>query len=173
MLTGMSLVLGGAASGKSEFAEALALGGGVPALYWATAEAGDAEMHDKIARHRARRGRDWRTFEAPLDAGAAVDAAAGTRVLLMDCATLWLGNAMAEGGDPEPKLRGLIATLAAAPLPVVVVSNELGMGLVPETPLGRAFREAHGRMNQALTARAERVVFVAAGLPLVLKGTLP
>jgi adenosylcobinamide kinase/adenosylcobinamide-phosphate guanylyltransferase len=166
----LSLVLGGAASGKSAFAERLLLGH-APRTYVATLEARDAEMERKVARHRALRGGGWKTVEAPLDAGEAVAGAEGA--VLLDCATLWLTNQMLGGRDVAAEEERLLAALAGAAGPVVVVSNELGLGLVPETPLGRRFREAQGRLNQRLAEAADLVVFVAAGLPLVLKGKLP
>jgi adenosylcobinamide kinase/adenosylcobinamide-phosphate guanylyltransferase len=167
----VTLVLGGARSGKSAYAEALvtATGNG---LYLATAEAGDAEMAQRIARHRARRGAGWSTHEEPLElAGALRRFARPDRPILVDCLTLWLANLLTAGRDAEVETTGLLAALAALEGPVVFVSNEVGLGLVPQTALGRAFRDAAGRLHQALAAAADRVVFVAAGLPLPLKGS--
>jgi adenosylcobinamide kinase / adenosylcobinamide-phosphate guanylyltransferase len=164
------LVLGGARSGKSAFAEARLVALGLPKVYLATATAGDDEMQARIAHHRARRGLDWRTIEEPLDL---VDAlrqhAARDRAVLVDCLTLWLSNLMHAGRDPEHEARRLVEWLGAAPGPVVLVSNEVGLGLVPETPLGRSFRDAQGRLNQQVAAVVSDVAFVAAGLPLWLK----
>jgi adenosylcobinamide kinase/adenosylcobinamide-phosphate guanylyltransferase len=167
----VSLVLGGARSGKSRYAEqlieAIAEGG----TYCATAAAGDAEMAARIAAHRARRGAFWRTVEEPLALAAVIGAeASAERPLLVDCLTLWLSNVMLAGRPVEAETETLCAALRLAAGPVVLVANEVGLGLVPETPLGRAFRDDAGRLNQEVAAVADRVVFVAAGLPLVLKG---
>lgn len=172
-LPGLSLVLGGAASGKSAFAERLVADSGQACVYLATARAWDAEMHDKIARHRARRGDGWRTVEEPLEPGDALLAAAAGEAVLFDCATMWLSNHLLAGSDPEAAEARLFAGLSACAAPVVVVSNEVGLSVVPDNPLARRFREAQGRLNQALAARAGLVVNVVAGLARVLKGTLP
>jgi len=170
-LPAITLVLGGARSGKSRYAEALVAGAADAATYIATAEPGDAEMALRIAHHRARRDAFWRTVEAPLDVARAVLAhAEPARPVLVDCLTLWLSNLLGVGRVPEHEAETLCAALRDASGPVVLVANEVGMGLVPETPLGRAFRDAAGRLNQAVASVADRVVFVAAGLPLVLKG---
>ena len=169
----LTLVLGGAASGKSAFAEALTLADGRPCLYIATAQAHDAEMSDKIARHRARRDGRWTTIEAPLDIGPALAAAPECSAVLLDCATLWLSNRMMAEQDLSTADADLCAALRRCPAPVVVVSNEVGQGIVPEHSMGREFRNAQGRLNQALAAEAGLAVQVIAGLPLVLKGTLP
>ncbi|GMG81056.1 bifunctional adenosylcobinamide kinase/adenosylcobinamide-phosphate guanylyltransferase [Paralimibaculum aggregatum] len=164
----LTLVLGGARSGKS--ARALALCP-APHAFIATAEPLDAEMAARIAAHRAERGPDWEAVEAPLELAAAVTAAARPgRHLLVDCLTLWLSNLLHHGRDPEAETAALLAALAAAPGAAVLVSNELGMGLAPMNALGRAFRDAQGRLNQRIAAAADRVEFVAAGLPLTLKG---
>jgi adenosylcobinamide kinase / adenosylcobinamide-phosphate guanylyltransferase len=174
MMEGAILVLGGARSGKSAFAERLARGSGLERLYLATAQAFDAEMSRRIAQHRANRATDgWITIEEPHDIATVICSQSTlSRVLLVDCLTLWLSNAMLEGRNIAGAQAELIAALQAAIGPVVLVSNEVGMGLVPETPLGREFRDAQGRLNQAVAAMAGTVVFVAAGLPLVLKGEL-
>jgi adenosylcobinamide kinase/adenosylcobinamide-phosphate guanylyltransferase len=169
----LSLVLGGAASGKSAFAEGLVGASGRRRVYIATAQALDAEMAAKIAAHRAARGPDWRTIEAPLDPAAALATVAADEVALIDCATLWLSNLMLGGDDVTAAEARLVQALAHCPAPVVVVSNEVGQGLVPETALGRAFRNAQGGLNRRLAARADLVVAVIAGLPLVLKGAQP
>lgn len=164
----LSLILGGARSGKS--ARALALCP-APHVFLATAEALDDEMAARIAHHRAERGADWPVVEAPLDLAGAIRAeGAPGRHLLVDCLTLWLANLMHHGRDPAAETAALIAALAEAPGSAVLVSNEVGMGLAPTTPLGRAFRDEQGRLNQRTAAAADRVEFVAAGLALTLKG---
>ncbi len=164
------LILGGARSGKSAFAEARVAGSGLSRFYLATATAGDAEMTARIAHHRARRGPDWRVVEEPLDLVGALDRnAAQGNMVLVDCLTLWLSNLMFAERDIEREAERLCAWLTAAPGPVVLVSNEVGLGLVPETALGRSFRDAQGRLNQQVAAVVTEVAFVAAGLPLWLK----
>lgn len=145
---------------------------GRPKTYVATAEAWDDEMRARIARHREERGPGWRTVEAPRDLAGALGRVSAEEAVLVDCATLWLSNRMLAGDDLAAAEAGLLTALAACPAPVVVVSNEVGFGIVPETPLGRRFREAQGRLNQTLAAQADLVALVAAGLPLVLKGSL-
>jgi adenosylcobinamide kinase/adenosylcobinamide-phosphate guanylyltransferase len=167
----VTLVLGGARSGKSRYAETLIAHAATTATYIATAEPGDDEMAARIAEHRSRRGGFWRTVEVPLDLAPAILAHADpTRPILVDCLTLWLSNLLGAGRLVEhesERLRGVLRGVAG---PVVLVANEVGLGLVPETPLGRQFRDAAGRLNQEIAALADRVVFLAAGLPLVLKG---
>jgi adenosylcobinamide kinase/adenosylcobinamide-phosphate guanylyltransferase len=167
----LTLVLGGARSGKSRHAEAMARGTGLKRLYLATAEAFDDEMRARIAKHRADRAADgWTTVEAPLDLPDAIRrASAADAVILVDCLTLWLSNVMIAERDVTAAEAALLAALAVAPGPAVLVSNEVGMGLVPETPLGRRFRDAQGRLNQRVAAVADSVIFVVAGLPLSLK----
>ena len=182
----LTLVLGGARSGKSRYAEALIEAAGVPsALYIATAEALDAEMAERIRRHRARRaaaahGIAWETVEAPLDlVGRLADLArpkcdcARGRPILVDCLTLWLSNLMLAGSDVAAETGALVGALPALGGPVVLVANEVGLGIVPENALARAFRDHAGELNQAVAAIAERVVLLAAGLPLVLKDLSP
>ena len=167
----VTLILGGQRSGKSKLAETLiedAAGGG---LYLATAEARDGEMTDRIAIHRARRGPDWDTIEEPLDIlGQIREHAAPGRPVLVDCVTLWLSNLMAAGRDPDSEVETLAQGLDGLGGPVVFVSNEVGLGVIPANALARSFADAAGRANQRLAQRADRVVFTAAGLPLVLKG---
>ena len=165
----MTLVLGGARSGKSAYAEALfnAVGDG---LYLATAEAGDAEMAARIQAHRDRRGDRWTTVEEPINLpGALSRHARPGRAILVDCLTLWLSNLLGAGMDIDEKTAHLVEGLAGLPGPVVLVANEVGLGIVPDTSLGRAFRDHAGRLNQRVAGIADRVVFVAAGLPLILK----
>jgi len=169
-LPAVTLVLGGARSGKSRYAERLVEAAAAHGTYCATAEAGDAEMAARIAAHRARRGAFWRTVEAPLVVADTIRAeTTPDRPLLVDCLTLWLSNVMLAEKPVEPEIAVLHAALRDANGPVVLVTNEVGMGLVPETPLGRRFRDAAGWLNQEIAALSDRVVFVAAGLPLVLK----
>ncbi len=166
----VTLVLGGARSGKSAHAEALVESRPGPCVYLATAEAGDGEMAERIAAHRARRGTRWRTLEEPLELAATLAARpAGEGAVLVDCLTLWLSNLMAAERDPAAETARLLEALPGVAAPVVFVSNEVGLGIVPMNPLARRFRDEAGRLNQAVAAAADRVVFVAAGLPLVLK----
>jgi adenosylcobinamide kinase/adenosylcobinamide-phosphate guanylyltransferase len=166
----MTLVLGGARSGKSRFAEQLVEAAARWGTYCATAEAGDAEMAERIAAHRARRGRFWHTVEVPLALPSAIAAhAEPERPILVDCLTLWLSNLLLAGKQAGEEAVALCSALQKAAGTVVLVSNEVGMGLVPETPLGRTFRDAAGCLNQEVAALVDRVVFVTAGLPLVLK----
>jgi adenosylcobinamide kinase / adenosylcobinamide-phosphate guanylyltransferase len=170
-LPAITLILGGARSGKSRHAETLVTAAAATATYIATAEAGDGEMAARIEEHRRRRGDFWRTVEEPVDLAAAIRAnAAPERPVLVDCLTLWLSNLILAGRIVEHESEILCAALCEARGPVVLVANEVGMGLVPETPLGREFRDAAGRLNQRIAELADRVIFVAAGLPLVLKG---
>lgn len=168
----VTLILGGARSGKSRLGEALirnaAVALGRRPHYIATAEALDDEMRDRIAAHRSRRGPDWTIAEAPLDLAEALADAQDSPVLV-DCLTLWLSNLMLSGRDPEQAAEALIAAARARALPAVFVSNEVGLGIVPETPLGRTFRDAQGFLNQRMAAAADCAVLVAVGLPLVLK----
>ena len=165
-----TLVLGGARSGKSAFAESLVRDSGLARIYLATATAEDDEMKARVAQHRTQRGDGWTTIEEPL---ALVDAltreATRGRAVLVDCLTLWLSNLMMAERDPDVEARRLTRFLGVAKYPVVFVSNEVGLGLVPDTPLGRRFRDAQGRLNQLVAACVPNVVFIAAGLPLWLK----
>jgi len=173
LLPHLSLLIGGARSGKSRLAERLVSGTGLVRRYIATAEAWDDEMRDRIARHRADRGAGWITVEAPLALATALAEARAGEVVLVDCATLWLTNHLLADHDLDAEGEGLIAALAACAAPVVVVSNEVGWGIVPENALARAFRDAQGRLNQRIAAEAGLVVGVMAGLPMVLKGRMP
>jgi adenosyl cobinamide kinase/adenosyl cobinamide phosphate guanylyltransferase len=164
-----TLVLGGARSGKSRHAETLVARYPAPWIYIATAEAWDDEMRARIAEHRARRGAEWITLEAPLDLPAIL-AGAGSRPVLVDCLTLWLTNLMLGERDIAAAAAALGGTLETRTAPTVLVANEVGLGIVPDNALARRFRDAAGRLNQDLAARAASVHFIAAGLPLVLKG---
>jgi adenosylcobinamide kinase/adenosylcobinamide-phosphate guanylyltransferase len=165
-----TLVLGGARAGKSSFAERFVRSGSLERVYVATATAGDAEMRERIAHHRASRDDGWRTIETPV---ALIDAlareSAPDRAVLVDCLTLWLSNLMQAGCDTDAESRRLADFLQRAPGPVILVSNEIGLGLVPDTPLGRRFRDAQGRLNHVVADAVPAVAFVAAGLPLWLK----
>ena len=162
-----SLFLGGARSGKSRLAQQACEVLVGPWTYLATAEAWDGEMTDRIARHRADRDTRWRTVECPLALPEAV-AAIEDGAILIDCLTLWLTNVMLGEHDVAARSDALLAALAATPLPLFVVSNEVGLGIVPDHPLGRAFRDAAGRLNQQVAAAMRDVYFVAAGMVLPL-----
>jgi adenosylcobinamide kinase / adenosylcobinamide-phosphate guanylyltransferase len=168
-LPAVTLVLGGARSGKSTYAEGLIEASG-PGLYLATAQARDDEMRERIRRHQERRGDAWETVEEPLDlVGALARHARAGRAVLVDCLTLWLSNLMAADRDIDLEINALTDRLTSLPGPVVFVSNEVGLGIVPQTALGRAFRDHAGRLNQHIAQAADRVVFVAASLPFTLK----
>lgn len=173
-LPNLTLILGGAASGKSAFAEGLVLQdkGGRPA-YIATAQIFDDEMAEKVARHREMRGTGWLTIEEPLDLTSSLAKIEKGQPVLVDCATLWLTNVILGDLDVDEHSDALITALKRSQGPVVIVSNEVGQGIVPDNALSRKFRNAQGRLNQRLAGEAELVVAVMAGLPLVLKGRLP
>lgn len=167
-------VLGGARSGKSRhaqaWADARAATHDLQRVYIATAQAFDDEMVERIALHRQDRGPDWRTVDAPLDLPSALaENARPGRVLLVDCLTLWLSNLVLAERPVEPAADALLAALAASAAPVAIVSNEVGLGIVPDNALARRFRDAQGRLNQQVAAASDSVLFLAAGLPLVLK----
>jgi adenosylcobinamide kinase/adenosylcobinamide-phosphate guanylyltransferase len=164
----VTLVLGGARSGKSRHAEQLVTRTPSPWLYIATAQAFDDEMRQRIAIHQGRRKEGWRTVEAPLKLSAALDQTAGSPVLV-DCLTLWLTNLMLAEQDISHAVAGLDAALDRRDAPTVLVSNEVGLGIVPETPLGRRFRDEAGILNQRIAAKAARVLFMVAGLPMIVK----
>ncbi len=166
----VTLVLGGARSGKSRHAEALVEGRPGACVYVAAAEAGDAEMAARIEAHRARRGGRWTTIEAPLDLAAALGAASGPdRAVLVDCLTLWLSNLLGAGRDVPDECARLLAALPGLAGPVVFVSNEVGQGIVPDNALARAFVDHAGRLHQNLAAAAQSVVLMTAGLPRDVK----
>ena len=169
----LTLILGGAASGKSSFAERLVRHANRPRTYIATAQAFDDDMRDKITQHQRDRGPDWQTIEAPIDVPEAISAAPPNGIILLDCLTLWLTNLMlAENGSNDPA-EALISAASECKNPIVTVSNEVGHSVIPETSLGRQFQRAQGRLNAQVAAEADLVVMVTAGLPQVLKGTLP
>ena len=173
------LITGGARSGKSRFAEELALSHGGPLCYLATAQANDDEMTERIARHRSRRGGVWQTIEEPLLLPHTLARIDGEhRAILVDCVTIWLSNLLlscdgAQTGSEEQvmaHLRRLSATLREMTTPVILVTNEVGMGIVPDNPLARLFRDVAGQANQLLAAVADDVHVVISGIPLQLKG---
>ncbi|WP_294640980.1 bifunctional adenosylcobinamide kinase/adenosylcobinamide-phosphate guanylyltransferase [uncultured Aureimonas sp.] len=168
----LHFILGGARSGKSVLAEDLVIRSGLQPLYLATGRAFDAEMQARITEHRERRPPPWRTIEAPLAlAETLASEARGDRAILVDCLTLWLTNLMLEDGD-IPAASDALADALRTPLPglVVIVSNEVGLSIVPDNRMAREFRDHAGRLHQRVAALADAVTFVAAGLPLKLKG---
>jgi len=165
------LILGGARSGKSALAVQRARCSGLAVTFVATATAGDAEMAERIARHRAARPLSWRVVEVPIALAAALRAeCAPDRLVIVDCLTLWLANLMLAEAPLAPECAALLDALPDLPGQVVLVANEVGLGIVPENALARRFRDEQGALNQAVAARCERVSLVAAGVALVLKG---
>ena len=165
------LILGGARSGKSALAVRLARASGLAVTFVATATAGDAEMAERIARHRAARPPSWRVVEVPIALAAALRAeCAPDRIVVVDCLTLWLSNLMLAEAPLAPERAALLDALPALPGRVMLVANEVGLGIVPENALARRFRDEQGALNQAVASRCERVTLVAAGVALVLKG---
>jgi len=174
---GLTLIIGGARSGKSAraLAEAeaeAARRGGRPVMI-ATAEAGDAEMAERIARHRAERGAAWRTLEAPLDVAGALAGLNAQDCAVVDCLTLWLSNLMFAEADLDAAASALLAAAAACPAGLVMVTNEVGMGIVPENALARRFRDEAGRLNRRAADQAGRVIVMFAGQALTLKDAAP
>lgn len=164
------LVLGGARSGKSRHAEARAAAVGGERVYIATAQAFDDEMRERIACHRADRGPGWRTVEAPLALVEALETEDGAgRVILIDCLTLWASNLLLADADITAETLRLTGTIGGCAAHVILVANEVGLGIVPDNALARRFRDAAGRMNQAVAAACDEVFFVAAGLAMTLK----
>lgn len=168
------LILGGARSGKSAFAQGRASASGLSVIYLATARAGDEEMAQRIARHRADRPAHWGLIEEPLTLAATLQAHAATnRCLLVDCLTLWLSNLLAANNNTlETEIQSLLNALPTLPGEVLLVSNEVGQGIVPDNPLARRFRDEAGRLHQAVAQACDRVSFIVAGLPLTLKDSL-
>jgi adenosylcobinamide kinase / adenosylcobinamide-phosphate guanylyltransferase len=166
----VTLVLGGARSGKSAFAEGLVAGHRRGCVYLATAEIHDEEMKERVRLHRSRRDAQWRTVEAPLDlSGTLVAETEQGAAILVDCLTLWLSNLMHAARDPAAETDALMKALGQVAGPVVFVANEVGLGIVPDNKLARDFRDHAGRMNQRIAAEADAVFFIAAGLPMKLK----
>jgi adenosylcobinamide kinase / adenosylcobinamide-phosphate guanylyltransferase len=167
----VSLILGGARSGKSRLAESLASG---KKYYVATAQAFDDEMRTRIAAHKRQRGNGWLTHEVPFDlVNILKDLDVDSHFILVDCLTLWLSNLLLAEADCAEMVGELIDHLKIAKANIVIVSNEVGLGIVPDNKLGRAFRDIQGIANQGVAAISTHVVFMAAGLPLVLKGAMP
>ena len=169
----LTLILGGASSGKSEYAEMLVLNSGKRPVYLATATPGDQEMADRIAVHRSRRGENWRLVEAPLGADLVISRCAADEVLLFECATFWLLNQVSGTGAPPTALDELLSALHNSPCPTIVVSNEISLGVVPQDSVTREFLNLHGMVNRLLANLADTVLFVTAGLPMALKGQIP
>lgn len=164
-------ILGGARSGKSRFAEELAGQAGACLHYLATGRAWDDEMRDRISHHRERRGGEWTTHEAPVDIAAVLQRLnEPENVILIDCLTLWLTNLMMENADIDAAFVALEAAIASTRAKLILVSNEVGLGIVPENRMAREFRDHAGRLHQRVAAIAGEVYFVAAGLPLKMKG---
>ncbi len=169
--SGMTLILGGARSGKSSRAMHLAASSGMPVVYVATARdnLADQEWHARIARHRRERPAGWVTIEEPLDVAGVLQRLEHEVLVLVDCLTLWLSNLLLENRSIEHETERLLAALAKFSGPSILVSNETGWGIVPDHALGRAFRDAQGRLNQQLAAHARRVELIVAGIPVCIK----
>jgi adenosylcobinamide kinase/adenosylcobinamide-phosphate guanylyltransferase len=161
------LVIGGARSGKSRHAEALVEAVPAPWIYVATAQAFDAEMAERIAAHRTRRDGRWTTIEAPTDLAGALRRAEGP--VLVDCLTLWLSNLMLAGADLGPAIEEFGLAVASRHQLTVLVTNEVGLGIVPDNALARRFRDEQGRLNQRIAAEADQVTLLVAGIPVVIK----
>lgn len=165
----MTFILGGARSGKSRHAMLLAEREANHPVLIATAVAGDEEMRRRIAHHQRERGDRWTTVEAPLELAGAVTVLAGGATAVVDCLTLWLSNLILEKRDPEAEMTQLLQVVDASPARLILVSNEVGLGIVPANPLGRRFRDEQGRLNQRAAEAADEVILLTAGLPLTLK----
>lgn len=173
MCANMTVVLGGASSGKSDFAEKICINSNLSLTYLATAQMFDEEMRTKVERHRTKRGSKWCTIEEPYAADQAISRASAGEILLFDCATLWLTNHLLADHDMDLETEKLLAAIRTTKAEIVVVSNEVGLGIVPENALARRFRIAQGELNRRLAREADTVVGVMAGLPFALKGALP
>lgn len=171
---GLRLIIGGARSGKSAHAQALAeaeaQGRGGGAVMIATAEALDDEMRERIARHRAERGPGWRTVETPLEVAEAISSLAAADCAVVDCLTLWLSNLMFAERNLEAAAETLLQAAGRSESEIILVTNEVGMSIVPENALARRFRDEAGRLNRRVAERADQVTVMFAGIPLVLKG---
>ena len=165
----LTLVLGGARSGKSNHALKLATKCPPPWVFIATAEPLDAEMENRIRHHRDERGEGWITIEAPIDLATAIDEAPVDAAIVIDCLTLWLSNLMLGDHDVDHEVARFDAALEARGMATIAVANEVGLGIIPETPLGRAFRDRAGWLNQHLASRAGKVIFMVAGVPVAVK----
>lgn len=173
MLPRGTFILGGAASGKSEWAENFILSSGLSCIYLATGKIEDDEVFSRVKVHIERRDARWQTVEEPLDLGPALSNLVPETPVLIDCATMWLSNQMMEQANLTGATDALLRALRDCPAPWVIVSNEVGHGIVPDNKLARQFREAQGRLNIALAREADVAVMIVAGLPQILKGTLP
>jgi adenosylcobinamide kinase/adenosylcobinamide-phosphate guanylyltransferase len=168
------LVLGGQRSGKSRYAEELVIASGLSPVYLATAASGDGEMRERIALHRARRGEGWRTVEEPLELATALARETGEGFhVLVDCLTLWVTNQIGADRSLDDETSRLLEVLARVTGPVVLVTGEVGLGIIPANALSRRFADALGLVNQRVASVVDRVVLVAAGLPLILKAEQP
>jgi adenosylcobinamide kinase/adenosylcobinamide-phosphate guanylyltransferase len=168
----LTLVLGGARSGKSRYAEQMVMASAPPWIYIATAEPFDDEMRARIGEHKSRRSDEWQTIDAPTDLAGAIEDAPQDCTVLVDCLTLWLNNLMFRKIDIETAIGNLEAALAERGAPTVLVSNEVGFGIVPDNAEARRFRDLQGRLNQRIAAMAGRVVLMVAGIPMLVKGEL-
>ena len=169
----LTLVFGGVSSGKTNLAERLVAASGGRPVYIATAEPRDREMRDKIERHRQSRGEAWKTIEAPLDVSAALAECKRCDAVLIDCVTIWLSNVVCSGMDTETACDSLLKAIDQADFPILIVSNEVGLGGIAGDPKARLFARLQGELNQRLSTRADLVIAVIAGLPLKLKGDAP
>lgn len=165
----LTLILGGARSGKSRHAQTLAENSGHPPTMIATAQAFDAEMQDRITRHRSERGETWRTIEAPIDLAAAIAQVQTPATVVIDCLTLWVTNLLMADHDIPAASTALLTACKTSPNPIIMVTNETGFGIVPPDPLSRRFRDEAGRLHQLIAAAADDVTLVVAGLPLAIK----
>lgn len=169
----LTLVLGGARSGKSAYAERLVTAHPGPWTFIATAQIFDDEMRTRVEAHRARRGEQWRTIEAPQALAQTISEAPGDQPLLVDCLTLWLSNRLLEGADLVADRGALVGALSLRAAPTVIVSSEVGLSIVPDNALARCFRDALGELHQAVAGIAGRVALTVAGYPVAVKGSLP
>ena len=173
MLPNLTFVLGGAASGKSAYAENLILNSSLSPVYLATSRIWDDETKTRVQVHKSRRNSSWHTIEAAFDLNPTLKSATKNQAILIDCATMWLTNHLLENHTIEKAQIDLLNSLKTCAAPVVIVSNEVGQGIVPDNALSRQFRESQGRLNIALAAQSDLAIQIVAGLPNVLKGQLP